>query len=94
MKSEWTNKNLFGPISPGEVLEQEIESRGWDRASCAAKLSLDQETLEAIIDGTGKITPGIAAGLALALGTSRQYWINLEKVYRQYSGTGVPPKKK
>ena len=93
MKREPANKNLFGPISPGEILEEEIESRGWDKASCAGKLSLDQETLDEIIDGAGEITPGVAAALALALGTSRQYWINLEKVYRQYSRAGVPPPK-
>ena len=86
-------KYRFDPdwvLRPGEILRDMLDEagmRGESGVRFAAKLSgLDKETIQGIIDGKVEITKSIAERLAVGsqpLAISSQFWLNLEKSYRQ-----------
>lgn len=67
---------------PGEFLREEIEERGWTQHDLAAILGKTTATVNQIIGGKRSITPETAKGLAAALGTTPQFWLNLESAYQ------------
>jgi len=67
---------------PGDFLEEELEERGWSQKDLAAILGRPPRVVNEIIAGKRSITPETAAGLADALGTSAQFWLNLESSYQ------------
>ena len=69
-------------ISPGEVLQEEIEARGMSHKELAARLGRPPQAVNEIIRWKKAITPDTAIGLGKVLGIDPQYWINLETDYR------------
>ena len=69
-------------ISPGEVLQEEIEARGMSQKELAARLGRLPQVINEIIQGKKAITPDTAIGLGKVLGIDPKYWINLETNYR------------
>jgi HTH-type transcriptional regulator/antitoxin HigA len=67
---------------PGEFLREELEERGWTQTDFAEILGRPLRLVNEIISGKRSITPETAKGLADALGTSPQYWLNLESAYQ------------
>jgi len=67
---------------PGEFIREELEARGWTQDDLADILSRPLQTVNEVITGKRGITPETAKGLGEAFGTSAQYWMNLESVYR------------
>jgi HTH-type transcriptional regulator/antitoxin HigA len=67
---------------PGELLREELEARGWTQADLAEILGRPPRLVSEIIRGKRSITPETAKGLAEALGTSPQLWMNLESAYQ------------
>lgn len=72
-------------ISPGEVLEYELDTRKMTKAELAKRTGLSEKHVIAIIKGTGTaiITPETAIKLERALGMPVQYWLNLEANYQE-----------
>ena len=69
-------------ISPGEVLQEEIEARGMSQKELAARLGRPPQVINEIIRAKKAITPDTAIGLGKVLGIDPQYWISLETDYR------------
>ncbi len=67
---------------PGEFIREEIEERGWTQEDLAAILGRPLRLVNEIIMGKRGITPETANGIAAAFGTSAQFWMNLESMYR------------
>lgn len=67
---------------PGEFLREELEERGWTQTDFAEILGRPVRLVNEIIAGKRSITPETAKGLADALDTSPQYWLNLESAYQ------------
>lgn len=67
---------------PGKILQREIEERGWTQKDLAEIINRPPQVINEIIKGTKQITPETAIELAKALGTSAEFWINLEANYR------------
>jgi HTH-type transcriptional regulator/antitoxin HigA len=67
---------------PGEYLRDEIEGRGWSQTEFAEIIGRPMRVVNEIIAGKVQITPKTAAEIAAALGTSPQYWMNLETAYQ------------
>jgi len=63
-------------------LEEELEARGWKQIDLAEILGRDTRLVSEIISGKRSITPKTAIGLADALGTSAQFWMNLETSFQ------------
>ncbi|OUL35991.1 addiction module antidote protein, HigA family [Nostoc sp. T09] len=68
--------------APGKILHREIEARGWTQKDLAEIMGRPIQTINEIIRGTKQITPETAIELSQALGTSPEFWTNLEAKYR------------
>ena len=70
------------PISPGNVLEEEIESRDMTQKELARRMGRPPQVVNEIIKAKKSITPETALELEKVLGLPAQLWVNLESVYR------------
>ncbi len=67
---------------PGRILNRELEARGWTQKDLAEIMGRPHQTINGIVKGNKQITPETAIELAEALGTSAEFWTNLEAKYR------------
>lgn len=65
----------------GEHLADEIDARGWAQADFAQILGRPAQFVSEIISGKREITRESAAQIAAALGTSAEFWLNLQDSY-------------
>lgn len=70
--------------TPGKILSRELEARGWTQNDLATIIDRPVQTINEIIRGSKQITPETAIELSYALGTSPEFWTNLEAKYRLY----------
>ena len=82
VKTMKTDRIFAEVFSPGELIMEELEERGWTQKDFAAILNRPLRSVNEIIKGKHGITPEIANELGAAFGTSAQFWINLESMYR------------
>ncbi len=75
------NKKPVEVFPPGELLREELEARGWAQSDFADILGRPLGRVNEIITGKRSITPETAQGLAEALGTNAQFWLNLQSVW-------------
>ncbi|QLE54905.1 HigA family addiction module antitoxin [Nostoc sp. TCL26-01] len=68
--------------TPGKILSRELEARGWTQKDLAEIIGRPVQTINEIIRGTKQITPETAIELSQALGTTAEFWTNLEAKYR------------
>ena len=71
------------PVSPGSILEEELEERGVSHAELAKSMGKPAYFIDSIVAGETPIVPATADDLESALGISAQFWLNLESAYRQ-----------
>ncbi|WP_142847255.1 transcriptional regulator [Telmatospirillum sp. J64-1] len=69
---------------PGEFLRDELEVRGWTQIEFAQIIGRPPRLVSEIMSGKRSVTPETAKEFAAALGTSAQYWMNLETAYQLY----------
>jgi HTH-type transcriptional regulator/antitoxin HigA len=67
---------------PGEFLSDELEARGWTQLEFAEIIRRPSKLVNEIIAGKKAITPDTAREFSAALGTSPQFWLNLETAYQ------------
>jgi HTH-type transcriptional regulator / antitoxin HigA len=79
MSNEFIPAEVF---PPGEFLADEIQARGWTQVEFAKLIRRPTKVVNEIIAGKKTITTETARELAAALGTSPQYWLNLETAYQ------------
>lgn len=75
---------------PGEYLRDELEARGWTQIEFAEILGRPPRVVNEIISAKKSVTPETAKELAAALGTSAQFWMNLETAYQLSRVDPVP----
>jgi HTH-type transcriptional regulator/antitoxin HigA len=75
---------------PGEYLRDELEARGWTQDEFAQIIGRPAPHVNLIIAGKRGITPATAKELGAALGTSPQFWLNLESAYRLWQADLEP----
>lgn len=68
-------------VLPGRILEQELVARRWSLNDLARTMNYPDRTLQKLIEDSEPITWEIAQKLAQALGTSTEFWVNLEGNY-------------
>lgn len=67
------------PTHPGEMLLKEfLEPMAISSRELADKIFLPHQQINEIINGSREITPSIALRLAKFLGTSPDFWLNLQ----------------
>ena len=70
-------------VSPGEVLELELEARGMKQQELAKRTGLTPKHIGALVNAKSAITPETAIKLERAIGMPAQYWMNLESHYQE-----------
>jgi HTH-type transcriptional regulator/antitoxin HigA len=65
----------------GEHLADELEARGWTQVEFAEILGRPAQFVSEIIQGKKEITRESAAQIGAALGTSAEFWLNLQNSY-------------
>jgi HTH-type transcriptional regulator/antitoxin HigA len=80
--SNATNPRPFRPVIPGHILRREIEARGWTQKDLADKVGRPYQAINEIIHGRKQITAVTALAFSRVLGTSAEFWMNLETNYR------------
>ncbi len=94
MKTDTKQKVPAEVFPPGEFLAEELEARGWSQTDFAEILGRPPRLVNEIIQGKRAISTETARGIADALGTSAEYWLNLEAIYqlrRLRSDEWTPP---
>jgi len=76
------NPRPFRPVSPGEILRDELAARGWSQKELAEKISRPYQAVNEIIRGRKQITAATALALSSVLGTSAEFWMTLESNFR------------
>jgi addiction module HigA family antidote len=69
------------PIHPGEILADELEERGMSALALAKALHVPANRISQIISGKRGMTADTALRLSQLLGTTPEFWINLQKSY-------------
>ena len=69
------------PVHPGEILREELESLEISANAFAAALHVPGNRITAILNGQRGLTADTALRLARYLGTSAEFWLNLQKTY-------------
>jgi addiction module HigA family antidote len=69
------------PIHPGEILSEELDALEMSARFFAEKLSVPSNRITSILNGQRGITADTALRLARYLGTTPEFWMNLQKVY-------------
>ena len=66
---------------PGDFLREELAARGWSQAELARRMDnvrVSHTHVAHVLAGDGGISFALARGLALALGTSASFWLDLQ----------------
>ena len=76
-------------FTPGEILRDELEARGWSTARFAETLGRTVEATSALLNDRLEIAADEAADIGRAFGTGPELWLNLQTNYRsRYMETG------
>jgi HTH-type transcriptional regulator / antitoxin HigA len=67
---------------PGEFLADELDAHGWTQLEFAGIINRPQKLVNDIVLAKRAITPETATEFAAALGTSAQFWMNLETTWQ------------
>ena len=70
-------------IAPGDILLEEIESRGIKQKELAAAMGRPAQMVNEIIKGKKLLTAETALDLEEALGIAAHIWLGLEAKYRE-----------
>ncbi|SUE34534.1 HigA family addiction module antitoxin [Rikenella microfusus] len=71
----------FEPTHPGEVLREELESRGISQRKFAAVIGMQSSALNEIVNGKRSVSIDFAIILEAALGIDAMFWVNLQIRY-------------
>ena len=72
----------FHPTHPGEMLLEEfLKPLGVSQVDFAKHLGVGFKRINEIVNGKRSVTPETAWLLSQALGTSPQFWMNLQTTY-------------
>ncbi len=76
------SKYFVETFPPGEFLVDELDARGWTHEEFTDLAGWSPEEFCEVVSGDREITPDLAEELAFTLGTSAQFWLNLEAFYK------------
>ena len=75
------NLTPFRPTHPGEVLREEIESRGITQTQLANEIGVRVSLLNELINGKRDFTIEYAMMIEVALGIDADFWMRMQMTY-------------
>ncbi len=73
--------NGMRPVHPGEILPEELDVLEMSANALAAALGVPGNRIAAILNGQRGVTADTALRLSRYLGTTTEFWLNLQKSY-------------
>lgn len=73
-------KKLQRPISPGEIIQEQLTELNISTDRFAKGLGIELDTINSILSGSD-IDSDIAFKLAIYFGTSTLFWVNIQSIY-------------
>ena len=74
----------FEPTHPGELIRDELESRGISQAKLARQIEVSTSLLNEVINAKRAVNTELALMLEAALGIPAHVWLNLQSDYNMY----------
>src|ERR1700721_3283768 len=75
-------KNVFAPVTPGEMLKEEfLVEYGLSQNQLAKAVGISPNRVAEIVNNRRRITADTALRLSLYFGNSAEFWINLQSHY-------------
>lgn len=74
-------KNEMRPVHPGEILRDELDTLGMSAKAFSEALDVPGNRITMILKGQRGITADTALRLSRYLGTTPEFWLNLQKSY-------------
>ena len=74
-------RNGMRPVHPGEVLRDEIDMLDMSAKALAQALDVPPNRITAILNGQRGVTADTALRLSRYLGTTPEFWLNLQKTF-------------
>lgn len=75
-------RDEFAPVTPGEMLKEEFLAKyGQSQNQLAKAIGVSPNRIAEIVNNRRRITADTAVRLALYLGTSPEFWMNLQTRY-------------
>ena len=81
MEAEMERRRPAEVFHPGEHLLDELTARGWTQIEFAEIIGRPVPVVNEIVNGKRGITPDTAKEFGAALGTSAEFWMNLDTAY-------------
>lgn len=78
--SDLQERNWY--CAPGEIIEEHLEEKGWSQTEFARRMEMSEEVIGRLMRGSAILTEEIALKLERVLGSTSQFWRNLERIYR------------
>lgn len=75
------SRNGMRPVHPGEILRDELEALDLSAKALAAALDISHTRITMILNGRRGITADTALRLSRYLGTTAEFWLNLQKTF-------------
>ncbi|MDX2190064.1 MAG: HigA family addiction module antitoxin [Bacteroidota bacterium] len=76
--NEITSKNA---LHPGEIIQMEIEARGFRKTDFAEKMNMKLANLSELIHGKRNVSPAIALKLEHNLNIEADFWLRVQAGY-------------
>lgn len=76
-----TVSNGMRPVHPGEILQEDLDALGMSAAEFARRIEVPANRIAGILKGRRSVTGDTGLRLGRFFGTSRQFWLNLQKHY-------------
>ena len=70
---------------PGEHLLDELEARNWAIPALSHLTGITESVITDIINGKTDVTPEIANAFSREIGTSAEFWMNLQRAWDERS---------
>lgn len=74
-------KSGFSPIHPGEFLAETLDELDISQAAFARTIGVSPMRVSHVVRGARPVTADLALRFAKALGTTPEYWLNLQSSY-------------
>lgn len=87
-----TKSNPTQVFPPGDYLRDELAERGWTQTDFAKVINRPLQVVNEIINNKKRITVDTAKEIALAFGTTPDFWLNLQNYYDLHTTPQADPK--
>lgn len=85
-------QTLAEAFHPGEFLRDELEARNWSQVEFAEIIGHPVQFVNEVIAGKRGLTLETAKVFGAALGTSAEFWMNLDTAYQLWKSAPVSPR--